>query len=80
MITPMFLFSGTFFPLSQLPVFLHWIGWISPLWHGNELGRVLSFGYHEPFWLTMVHLGLLVGLLVGGLLLAARIFERRLGA
>jgi len=55
-ITPMMLFSGTFFPLSQLPVFLQWIGWISPLWHGTELGRVLSYGLVEPGWLTALHL------------------------
>jgi lipooligosaccharide transport system permease protein len=29
-ITPMFLFSGTFFPLDQLPIWLRWLGWISP--------------------------------------------------
>ncbi|MES2092779.1 MAG: ABC transporter permease [Actinomycetota bacterium] len=55
-VTPLFLFSGTFFPLSQMPVFLQWIGWISPLWHGTELGRVVSYGAIEPGWLTLVHL------------------------
>lgn len=79
-ITPMFLFSGTFFPLTQLPIYLQWIGWISPLWHGNELGRVLSFGYEEPIWLTIVHLVVLFGLLIIGLFVAGRIYERRLGA
>ncbi len=54
-VTPLFLFSGTFFPLSQMPVFLQWIGWISPLWHGTELGRVVSYGAVEPVWLTLVH-------------------------
>ncbi|MGB3413829.1 MAG: ABC transporter permease [Microbacteriaceae bacterium] len=77
-ITPMFLFSGTFFPLSQLPGFLQWIGWISPLWHGNELGRVLSFGYPEPPWMTAAHLLILLGVLISGLLFAAYAFERRL--
>ena len=63
-IAPMFLFSGTFFPLTQLPVFLQWIGWISPLWHGAELGRVLSYGMSEPLWLSVIHLAypLLLGL------------------
>jgi lipooligosaccharide transport system permease protein len=54
-ITPLFLFSGTFFPLAQMPVFLQWIGWISPLWHGTQLGRVVSYGAVEPGWLTVVH-------------------------
>ncbi|MBC7761363.1 MAG: ABC transporter permease [Candidatus Saccharibacteria bacterium] len=54
-IIPLFLFSGTFFPLTQMPIFLRWIGWISPLWHGTELGRVVSYGAVEPGWLTIVH-------------------------
>ena len=54
-VLPMTLFSGTFFPLSVLPPYLQWIGWISPLWHGTELGRVLSYGLVEPGWLTALH-------------------------
>jgi lipooligosaccharide transport system permease protein len=63
-VTPMFLFSGTFFPLSQLPWFLQWIGWISPLWHGTELGRVLSYGLDEPIWMTVLHVVYLVAITV----------------
>ena len=51
---PMFLFSGTFFPLGALPIWLQWIGWISPLWHGTELGRVSPTATAEPLWLTVV--------------------------
>ena len=40
-IMPMFLFSGTFYPLSSLPLALPWIGWISPLCHATHLGRWL---------------------------------------
>ena len=65
-ITPMFLFSGTFFPLTQLPIFLQWIGWISPLWHGTELGRVLAYNLDEPAWLTAVHVVFLAALVVFG--------------
>jgi lipooligosaccharide transport system permease protein len=54
-IVPLFLFSGTFFPLSTLPVYLQWIGWISPLWHGTELGRDLTYGQVEPAWLVILH-------------------------
>ncbi|MDR1808399.1 MAG: ABC transporter permease, partial [Propionibacteriaceae bacterium] len=36
---PMTLFSATFYPLAALPAWLHWIGWISPLWHAAETGR-----------------------------------------
>ncbi|MDN5670063.1 MAG: ABC transporter permease [Renibacterium salmoninarum] len=77
-VTPLFLFSGTFFPLSQLPVFLQWIGWISPLWHATELGRVLSFGYPEAAWLTVVHLVYLLALAGFGWRLSQRIYAKRL--
>ena len=43
-VMPLFLFSGTFFPLDTLPLAVRWIGWISPIWHGTELGRVFSYG------------------------------------
>lgn len=77
-IIPLTLFSGTFFPLSTLPGFLHWIGWISPLWHGVELSRVLAYGYEEPGWLTAVHIVYLVALTVIGVVIARRISARRL--
>jgi lipooligosaccharide transport system permease protein len=74
----MMLFSGTFFPLSQLPLYLQWIGWISPLWHGTELSRVLSYGYEEPAWLSVVHVVYLVVFIVLGWWLARRLAVRRL--
>lgn len=78
-VTPLFLFSGTFFPLETLPIGLRWIGWISPLWHGTELGRVLTYGYAEPLWLSVVHVLYLVALALLGWVLARRMYERRLG-
>ena len=77
-ITPMFLFSGTFFPLSQLPVYLQWIGWLSPLWHGTELGRVLAYGLDEPAWLTVVHAAYLLVLAAVGWRASQLIVARRL--
>ncbi len=78
-VMPLFLFSGTFFPLSTLPVFLQWIGWISPLWHGTELGRALTYGQELPAWLATVHVLFLLVLAVVGLRLARRVYARRLG-
>lgn len=77
-VIPLTLFSGTFFPLSVLPVWLHWIGWISPLWHGVELSRVLSYGYEEPVWLSAVHVVYLLVLVAVGWMLARRIAVKRL--
>ena len=76
--TPMFLFSGTFYPLATLPGWLHWIGWVSPLWHASELGRVVSYGHAVPAWLVAVHVLVLVALTVGGWVAARRTFARRL--
>lgn len=77
-ITPLLLFSGTFFPLSQLPVYLQWIGWISPLWHATELGRVISFGLDEPAWLSAVHVLYPLALIVVAWRVTQRAVTRRL--
>jgi len=75
---PMFLFSGTFYPLALLPGWLQWIGWISPLWHASELGRAVTYGdpLGEP--LTWVHLGYLLVLTAAGYVIGRRVFTRRL--
>jgi lipooligosaccharide transport system permease protein len=76
--TPMFLFSGTFYPLDTLPGWLHWIGWISPVWHGTELGRAASYGAPIGAGMAVVHVVFLVALAAGGWWAARRRFERRL--
>jgi lipooligosaccharide transport system permease protein len=78
LVLPLTLFSGTFFPLDALPVYLHWIGWLSPLWHGAELSRVFAYGMAEPIWLTVTHVAYLLALSVWGWLVARRITARRL--
>jgi lipooligosaccharide transport system permease protein len=78
-VMPLFLFSGTFFPLESLPLAVRWIGWISPIWHGTELGRVFSYGYQEPALLTLLHVVVLVGLAVAGWFLTRRQFALRMG-
>ena len=77
-IMPMFLFSGTFFPLSSMPIYLQPIGWISPLWHATELGREAAFDYGISSLMVIVHLAFLITMLVTGLTLATRQFEKRL--
>jgi lipooligosaccharide transport system permease protein len=77
-VAPMFLFSGTFYPLEQMPIFLQWIGWISPLWHSTNFARSISFGLEVPGWLMIVHVAFLTLSLVAGLLIARRQFVKRL--
>jgi len=77
-IAPMFLFSGTFYPLEALPPALQAVGWVSPLWHATELGRMAVYGAPVPLWLGVVHLLYPLVLAVGGLIVAGRVFDRRL--
>ncbi len=43
-ITPLFLFSGTFFPIERLPEAIQPVAWLLPLWHGVDLARALALG------------------------------------
>lgn len=76
---PMFLFSGTFYPLATLPLWLQWIGWVSPLWHASELGRIVNYGKPVEPLMIVVHVGYLLVLSIGAYVLARRFFDRRLG-
>jgi lipooligosaccharide transport system permease protein len=78
-ITPLFLFSGTFFPIDNLPELLRPIAWLSPLWHGVDLSRAILLGTvgDAPF-LAIAHLAVLGTLSVGGALIAFRTFAARL--
>ena len=75
---PMFLFSGTFYPLETLPVWLQWIGWVSPLWHGAELGRLATYGAAVPPAMIAAHLAYLVVLAGVGYLWGRKVFVERL--
>jgi lipooligosaccharide transport system permease protein len=57
-ITPLFILSGVFFPLSQLPWFIQPIAWLTPLWHGMELTRGVALDRGDAFG-TVVHFGVL---------------------
>lgn len=76
--TPLFLFSGTFYPLTTLPVWLQWIGWVSPIWHSAEVGRTLSYGAGPDSWPIWAHLLVLSIMAVAGWVVARRVFAGRL--
>ena len=78
-ITPLFLFSGVFFPITRLPDPLEPVAWLTPLFHGVELARGLMLGTIGPrIWL--VHAGYLAGLVAAGAFVALAAFRRRLRA
>ena len=74
---PMTLVSGSFFPISQLPVAARPLAWVSPLWHGNELARGVALGGWR-WWPELGHLALLVGLTAIGWRVAQAKFDQRL--
>ncbi len=76
-ITPLFLFSGTFFPIEQLPLFLQPLAWVTPLYHGVAAARSLSLGQVEPLAL-MVHIGVLAAFVAVGVAAGRVTFRRRL--
>ncbi|MEV4952389.1 ABC transporter permease [Paenarthrobacter nitroguajacolicus] len=79
-VMPLFLFSGTFFPLDSLPIAVRWIGWISPVWHGTELGRVFTYGMDQNPLLTITHVVFLLATAIVGWILVRRQFVKRMGS
>lgn len=76
-VMPMFLFSGAFFPVSQLPRVFEWLAYVTPLFHGVEVSRMLMGG-DVSLGPAAGHLAYLLVFLVAGWLLALRTFTKRL--
>jgi lipooligosaccharide transport system permease protein len=78
-VMPLFLFSGTFFPIESLPGYLQPIAWLSPLWHGVDLARGLVLGTvtQHPA-LMAAHFVILSAIVVVATWATARNVERRL--
>ena len=63
---PMFMFSGTFYPLSVYPESVQFVVQLLPLWHAVELIRGLTLGTlsvqmlgHVAYFVVMIALGLI---------------------
>jgi lipooligosaccharide transport system permease protein len=76
-VIPLFLFSGTFFPITQLPAWIRPVAYVTPLWHGVELCRALSLGT-ATLGGALVHVGYLAALAAAGVAAAHRTYPRRL--
>jgi lipooligosaccharide transport system permease protein len=76
-VVPMFLFSGTFFPVSRLPLPLEWLAYATPLWHGVELCRMFTLG-HIHALPALGHVGYLLLFVVIGYAWAQRTYADRL--
>jgi lipooligosaccharide transport system permease protein len=75
---PLMLFSGTFFPLSQLPGWLRPVAYATPLWHGVALCRALSLGHGTDPLEALGHVAYLAGLAAIGIWAGGRTYARRL--
>ena len=75
-ITPLFLMSGTFFPLSKLPAFLQAIAWVFPLAHGVTLARHTAHATLGLF--DLVHVAVVSAYIGVGVVLARFFLRRRM--
>lgn len=76
-IIPLFIFSGTFFPIDQLPALLQPIAWLTPLWNGVSLARGIALGGLDPMVATW-NLLVLVAYCAAGAAACLVTFRRRL--
>lgn len=73
---PLFLFSGTFFPVTQLPGWLQPVAYATPLYHGVNLCRSFTLGQASVS--NIGDAAYLVALIVAGYAVARHTFEKRL--
>jgi lipooligosaccharide transport system permease protein len=78
-ILPIFLFSGTFFPITQLPSGLEFLAQLSPLYHGVALARAATTGNFD-FWADLWHVAFLVAVVLVSGWWGIRRFTQRLRA
>jgi lipooligosaccharide transport system permease protein len=76
-VIPMFLFSGTFFPVTRLPHSFREIAYATPLWNGVDLTRQFTRGT-ATLSRSLAHTAYLLLWIAAGHVLAHRTFRRRL--
>lgn len=79
-ITPLFLFSGAFFPVDQLPGILPTVARVTPLWHGVRLCRGLVLGEGLTPASGIIHVSVLLAFVVAGWWACTRTFSGELAA
>lgn len=76
-ITPLFLFSGTFFPVDRLPPLIQPVAYVTPLYHGVSLTRALSLGTLDTT-AGLIHVSVLATFSIAGVVAGAITLRRRL--
>ncbi len=74
---PLALFSGAFFPITNLGPVLEWLARLTPLWHGVNLSRMFALD-HVDWSIALVNTGVLVAMTALGWWLSVRTLTRRL--
>ena len=74
---PLFLFSGAFFPVSNLGEVGAWVARLTPLWHGVSLSRMFCVDVID-WWLALVNVAVLSALLVVGWFWSVSGLQKRL--
>ena len=77
-VMPLSMFSGTFFPTSQLPQWLRVVVQVSPLYHAIELCRAATTGYARSASALVAHVAFLLAVIALGSVPARAAFRRRL--
>jgi lipooligosaccharide transport system permease protein len=75
-VLPMFLFSGTFYPIDAYPPLLRVFVQLTPLWQGVDLIRSLTVGAISP--ILLVHVAYLTIMGLVGLAIAGRRLDKLL--
>jgi len=78
-VLPLFLFSGAFFPLTQLPAAVRPVAYALPLWHGVALCRALALG-RAGLAASLGHAAVLAAYGLAGAIASVIAFRRRLAA
>ena len=76
-IVPLFLFSGTFYPIGELPDWIEPVAYVTPLWHVVETTRAVALGI-DTTWIPLLHYAVMVAFLLVGAVIANHFFHKRL--
>ena len=76
-IVPLFLFSGVFFPITNLPPALRLVAYATPLWHGVDLCRHFTLGTSTARE-VLLNVCYLAALTIAGVSAARITYRRRL--
>lgn len=77
-VTPMFVFSGTFFDIDRFPLVIEWLVWLLPMTHLLAVVRPLTTGAEIGLLSLVLHIGYQLALTVLAFVIAHRELSRRM--